>query len=116
LEQNSQHQVGQGRRGTGSANRCPTLGAYYRRLAQRLGPDIAVLATARKVATRIYRLLRWGQPYVDEGAEAYEQRYRDAHLNYLRATSQTSAMRWFKKPQALNLDPTEGLTVVRVGL
>jgi hypothetical protein len=37
------------------------LGAYYRRLAQRLGPDIAVFATARKVATWIYRLLRWGQ-------------------------------------------------------
>jgi hypothetical protein len=38
------------------------------------------------VATWIYRLLRWSQPYVDEGAEAYEQRYRDARLNYLRAT------------------------------
>jgi hypothetical protein len=38
------------------------------------------------VATWIYRLLRWGQPYVDEGAEAYEKRYRDARLNYLPAT------------------------------
>src|ERR1039457_4350027 len=51
------------------------LGAYYRKLAQRLGGDVAVFATARKLATLIYRLLRWGQPYVDEGAAAYENRY-----------------------------------------
>ena len=36
------------------------LGAYYRRIAQRRGGDIAVFATARKLATLIYRLLRWG--------------------------------------------------------
>ena len=45
------------------------LGAYYRKMAQRLGGDIAVFATARKLATLIYRLLRWGQPNVDEGAK-----------------------------------------------
>jgi hypothetical protein len=45
------------------------LGAYYRKLAWRKGGDVAVFATARKLATLIYRLLRWGQPYVDEGAE-----------------------------------------------
>ncbi|HYA78783.1 MAG TPA: IS110 family transposase, partial [Candidatus Bathyarchaeia archaeon] len=44
------------------------LGAYYRKIAQRRGADIAVFATARKLATLVYRLLRWGQPYVDEGA------------------------------------------------
>jgi hypothetical protein len=32
---------------------------------------VAVFATARKLATLIYRLLRGGQPYVDEGVEAY---------------------------------------------
>jgi hypothetical protein len=35
-------------------------------MAQRLGGDVAVFATARKLATLIYRLLRWGQPYVDQ--------------------------------------------------
>jgi transposase len=44
------------------------LGAYYRKMAQRLGGDIAVFATARKLATLIYRLLRWGQPFVDENS------------------------------------------------
>lgn len=56
------------------------LGAYYRRIAQRCGADVAVFATARKLAQHIYRLLRWGQPYVDEGAAAYEQRYHDAQV------------------------------------
>jgi transposase len=63
------------------------LGAYYRRLAQRLGADKAVFATARKLATWIYRVLRWGQTYVDQGAEAYEKRYQQARLDRLRATA-----------------------------
>ena len=36
------------------------LGAYYRKLSNRLGADIAVFATARKLATLIYRLLHLG--------------------------------------------------------
>jgi hypothetical protein len=63
------------------------LGAYYRKMAQRLGGDIAVFATARKLATLIYRLLRWGQPYVDEGAKAYEARYRQQRIGRLAATA-----------------------------
>ncbi len=63
------------------------LGAYYRRIARRIGGDVAVFATARKLATLIYRLLRWGQPYVDEGAAAYESRYRDQRVERLKATA-----------------------------
>lgn len=61
------------------------LGAYYRRIAQRCGADVAVFATARKLAQYIYRLLRWGQPYVDEGAAAYEQRYQEARVKRIAA-------------------------------
>jgi transposase len=61
------------------------LGAYYRRLARRIGGDVAVFATARKLATLIYRLLRWGQPYVDEGVEAFEKRYQQQHIKGLAA-------------------------------
>jgi transposase len=57
------------------------LGAYYRRLASRKGSGVAVFATARKLASLVYRMLRWGQAYVDEGVAAYEQRYRTARLN-----------------------------------
>ena len=63
------------------------LGAYYRRMAQRAGRDVAVFATARKIAQYIYRALRWGQPYVDEGAATYEQRYHEARVRRLSATA-----------------------------
>jgi len=63
------------------------LGAYYRRIAQRLGADVAVFATARKLAQRVYRVLRWGQVYVDEGAALYEIRYRQARIRRLAATA-----------------------------
>lgn len=63
------------------------LGAYYRRIAQRCGADVAVFATARKLAQYIYRLLRWGQPYVDEGAAAYERRYHDTKVKRVAASA-----------------------------
>ena len=59
------------------------LGAYYRHVSNRVGADVAVFASARKIATLIYRLLRWGQPYVDEGAKAYEERHRQLRLKAL---------------------------------
>lgn len=61
------------------------LGAYYRSIARRIGGDIAVFATARKLAIIIYRLLRWGQPYIDEGAEAYEKRFQQRRAKSLAA-------------------------------
>lgn len=64
------------------------LGAYYRHIAQRRGADVAVFATARKLATLIFRMLRWGQAYHDEGAKAFEQRYAAARLHRLRTAAQ----------------------------
>jgi transposase len=75
------------------------LGAYYRKLAQRIGGDIAVFATARKLATLIYRLLRWGQPYLDEGAAAYESRYLQQRIKSLSAKA---------KQLGYELSPTSG--------
>lgn len=66
-------------------NSATALGAYYRKIARRIGGDVAVFATARKLATLIYRLLRWGQQYVDEGAEAYERRYQPIRITALKA-------------------------------
>ena len=59
------------------------LGAYYRNIARRIGADVAVFATARKLAIIIYRLLRWGQPYVDRGAVAYEMQYKQRRIKAL---------------------------------
>ena len=50
------------------------------------------MATARKIAERVYRMLKYGQEYVRQSEEAYEQKYqlklvkslakRAAHLGY----------------------------------
>ena len=61
------------------------LGAYYRNIARRKDGGVAVFATARKLATHIYRLLKWGQPYVDQGADAYEKKYHEQRIKSLTA-------------------------------
>jgi transposase len=48
------------------------LGAFYRRLAARVGKAKAITATARKLATLIYRVLKHGLTYADPGAHAYD--------------------------------------------
>jgi transposase len=52
------------------------MGAFYRRIQARAGGPKAVLATARKLAERIYRLLKYGEEYVRQGIEKYEANYR----------------------------------------
>lgn len=52
------------------------LGAFYRRLASRVGKAKAVTATARKIAVLFYNTLRYGMVYQDPGADYYEERYR----------------------------------------
>jgi transposase len=62
------------------------LGAYYRRISYRKGASVAVFATARKLAQLVYRLVRYGQPYIDAGAQAYEQRFAKRRLASMTAT------------------------------
>src|SRR5262249_32257521 len=40
------------------------LGAFYRRIRARAGAPKAIVATARKLAERVYRLLKYGAEYV----------------------------------------------------
>jgi transposase len=68
------------------------LGAEYRHIAQRKGADVATFAMARKILVLIYRLLRWGQPYVDEGAEAYERRYQERRIRSLKSKAKQLGM------------------------
>lgn len=63
------------------------VGAYYRRIAANKGSATAVFATARRLAVSSFRMLRWGQAYVDEGAAAYEQRYQTSRLHRIAATA-----------------------------
>jgi transposase len=59
------------------------LGAFYRRLAARLGKAKAVTATARKLAVLFYKALRFGMTYADPGASYYEERYRQRVIHNL---------------------------------
>jgi transposase len=59
------------------------LGAFYRRLAARVGKAKAVTATARKIAVLFYNAMRFGMRYQDPGADNYERRYRDRVIKQL---------------------------------
>ena len=59
------------------------LGAFYRRLAARVGKAKAVTATARKLAILFYNTLRYGVDYSDPGAAYYEERHRERVLHNL---------------------------------
>ena len=59
------------------------LGAQYRRLRGRLGAPKAIKAMANKLARILYRLLKYGQQYVDKGTEFYEQQFRQQQIQML---------------------------------
>jgi transposase len=65
------------------------LGAFYRRIQARCGGGKAVVATARKIAERVYRLLKYGQEYVAQAEQAYEQAYRLRTLKALARKAET---------------------------
>jgi transposase len=54
-----------------------SLGAFYRRLAARVGKAKAVTATARKLAILFYSLMKHGGTYIERGAVYYENQYRN---------------------------------------
>jgi len=60
------------------------LGAQYRRLRTKLGAPKAITAMAHRLARLVYRMLKYGQQYVDKGAEYYEHRYRRQQIEFLR--------------------------------
>jgi transposase len=60
------------------------LGAFYRRLAYRIGKAKALTATARKIAILVYHTLKGEIIYADPGAAAYDNRRRDTVIRHLR--------------------------------
>ena len=60
------------------------LGAQYRRLRTKLGAPKAITAMAHRLARLVYRMLKYGQRYVDKGTDYYEQKYRNQQLQQLR--------------------------------
>jgi transposase len=60
------------------------LGGQFRRLRTKLGAPIAIKAMAAKLARLVYRMLRYGMKYVDQGAEFYEAQHRDLQIKQLK--------------------------------
>jgi transposase len=52
------------------------MGAFYRRIQARAGGGKALIATARKIAERVYRLLKYGETYTRQTMADYENAYR----------------------------------------
>jgi transposase len=60
------------------------LGAQFRRLKTKLGAAVATKAMAAKLARLVYRMLRYGMPYVDRGAEFYQAQHRQLQIKHLK--------------------------------
>jgi hypothetical protein len=60
------------------------LGAQFRRLRTRLGAPIAIKAMAAKLARLVYRMLRYGMKYIDQGAAFYEAQHRQLQIKQLK--------------------------------
>jgi transposase len=55
-------------------------GAKFRRLRARLGAPKAITAMAHMLARLVYRMLKYGEQYVDKGIKYYEEKYRDHEI------------------------------------
>ena len=60
------------------------VGAQFRRLRTKLGAPVAIKAMAAKLARLVYRMLRYGMKYVDQGAEFYEAQHRKRQISHLK--------------------------------
>jgi transposase len=76
------------------------LGAKFRRLRTRLGAPKAITAMAHHLARLVYRMLKFGTAYVDQGSQHYEAKYRLHKIKWLQ-----------KQAAALNLQliPAQGI-------
>lgn len=59
------------------------LGAQFRRFRARLGAPKAITAMAHKMAHLFYRMLRYGQEYVDRGQQFYQDKHRQQQIALL---------------------------------
>lgn len=74
------------------------LGAAYRRIARHKGAAVAVFALARKLAQLAYRMLHYGQDYVDIGDKAYEAQYQLRRLATLKEAARSFGYKLTQEP------------------
>ena len=61
-----------------------SFGAFYRRLRAKVGPKVAIVATAHKLARTFYHMLKHRTPFRDLSAQEYEKRARQHEIANLR--------------------------------
>jgi hypothetical protein len=72
----------------------------FRRIARHKGHAVAVFAIARKLTQLIYRMLRYGQGYVDIGEEAYEAQFEARRLASLKEAARGHGYTLVQEPLA----------------
>jgi len=77
------------------------LGAFYRRIQSRAGGAKAIVATAHKIAERVYRLLKYGHAYVRQSEQAYEVAYQQRLVKSL--ATKAAHMGYKLVPQTLSV-------------
>jgi len=76
------------------------LGAQFRRFRTRLGAPIAIKAMAARLARLVYRMLRCGMQYVDQGAVFYEAQHRLSQIKQLKWKAHKLGFRSVQTPAA----------------
>ena len=75
------------------------LGAYCRRICSRIGHPKGIIATAHKLACLIYRLLKFGAAYVDQGQQHFEQRFKERAIKNIASRAKEHGYQLIPLPQ-----------------
>ena len=59
------------------------LGDYFRRMKAKGGNKYAIVATANKIATIYYKMVRYKQTFMPVDLNQYQQKYKQAKIAYL---------------------------------
>jgi hypothetical protein len=70
-----------------------SLGAYYRRMAARMGAGKAITATAHKLARLIYAMLTKGEQFLQRSEQDYELQHRERTVRQLQRKAALLGMR-----------------------
>lgn len=68
------------------------IGAKYRRLKSKLGAPKANVAMAHHLARMIYRMIKFGQDYVEKGMDAYNTKYKEQRIHWLKKQARELGM------------------------
>ena len=76
------------------------LALFYKRIKSRIGGKGAITATAHKLASLVYRMLKYGKEYVKQSLEEYERKIKDQLERSLRRKASALGYELVAKPAA----------------